>query len=195
MKGLIMDKFTKITVGFVTQTFEKNDKGRFICTRQEFIAGDQCDYEDSRGNPIDPPDYEYQPYNMILTNEASGETMEVPMLNKIYEAIEKVLESLDVGGEQSRQFINEIKILRDVIGDPEPFKDTLDEIQRRGQIVHKLRRLAIEAEGLTAALPTLPVKNWLDGTIADATKDVYFEDYDLAKLLRFIADVGVSQGD
>ncbi len=58
--------------------------------------------------------------------------------------------------------------------------------------MHKLRRLAIEAEGLTAALPTLPVKQWLDGTVTDATKDVYFEDYDLAKFLQFVADVGVS---
>ena len=66
MKGRIMDKFTKITVGFVTQTFRKDDKGRFVCTHQEFIAGDQCDYEDAEGNPIDPPDHEYQPYNMIL---------------------------------------------------------------------------------------------------------------------------------
>ena len=114
------------------------------------------------------------------------------MLNKIYDAIEEVLETIDVGGEQSRQFAGEIKILKEVIGYPEPIKDTLDEVQRRGQIVHKLRRLAIEAEGLTAALPTLPVKQWLDGTVADATIDVYFEDYDLAQLLQFIADVGVS---
>ena len=117
------------------------------------------------------------------------------MLNKLYEAIEEVLESIDVGGEQSRQFAEEIKILREVIGHPEPVKDTLDEIQRRGQIVRKLRRLAIEAEGLTAALPTLPVKKWLDGTVADATIDVFFESYDLSKLLQFIADVGVSYSD
>ena len=32
------------------------------------------------------------------------------MLNKLYEAIEEVLESIDVGGEQSRQFAEEIKI-------------------------------------------------------------------------------------
>jgi hypothetical protein len=61
-----MDKFTKITIGFVAQTFEKNNKGRFICTGQEFIASDQCEYEDSKGNPISLPDYEYQPYNMTL---------------------------------------------------------------------------------------------------------------------------------
>lgn len=117
------------------------------------------------------------------------------MLNKVYEAIEDVLESIDVGGEQSRQFAEEIRILREVIGHPEPVKDAFDEIKRRGQIVQKLRRLAIEAEGLTAALPTLAVEQWLDGTMADATKDVFFEDHDLAKLLRFIADVGVSYED
>ena len=61
-----MDSFTKITVGFVTQTFEKDDEGRFVCTRQEFIAGDQCDCEDEQGKPIEPPDHEYQPYNMTL---------------------------------------------------------------------------------------------------------------------------------
>ncbi len=114
------------------------------------------------------------------------------MLNKVYDAIEEVLESIDVGGEQSRQFAGEIKILREVIGYPEPVKDTLDEVQRRGQIVQKLRRLAIVAEGLNVALPTLPVKQWLDDTVADATIDVYFEEYDLAKFLQFIADVGVS---
>jgi len=61
-----MNKFTKITVGFVVQTFKKDDKGRFVCSRQEFIAGDECEYEDAEGNPIDTPDYEYQPYNMTL---------------------------------------------------------------------------------------------------------------------------------
>jgi hypothetical protein len=117
------------------------------------------------------------------------------MLNKVYEAIEEVLDSLDVGGEQSRQFAEEIRTLREVIGYPEPVKDTLDEIQRRSQIVQKLRKLAIEAEGLTVVLPNLPVKQWLDGTVADATKDVFFENHDLARLLRFIADVGVSYED
>ncbi len=61
-----MDKFTKITIGFVAQTFEKDDKGRFVCTHQEFIAGDECEYEDEKGDPIRPPDYEYQAYNMTL---------------------------------------------------------------------------------------------------------------------------------
>lgn len=117
------------------------------------------------------------------------------MINRIYDAIEQVLETLDVGGEQSRQFSEEIKVLRSVIGYPKPAKDELDDIERRGLIVRKLRMLAIEADALTAALPTLPVKNWLDGTVEDATKDVYFEDYDLAKLLQFIADVGVSLDD
>ncbi len=65
-KEPVMDKFTKTTVGFVAQTFEKNDEGRFVCTHQEFIAGDQCDYEDAEGNSIDPPEHEDQPYSMTL---------------------------------------------------------------------------------------------------------------------------------
>jgi hypothetical protein len=39
----------------------------------------------------------------------------IVMLSKIYEAIEQVLEGLDVGGEQSRQFAEEIRILRELI--------------------------------------------------------------------------------
>ena len=62
-----MNKFVKITVGFVHQTFKKNKEGKFICTEQAFIAGDQCDYEDLDGNPLEEvPAYEYQPYNMTL---------------------------------------------------------------------------------------------------------------------------------
>ncbi len=61
-----MEKFTKVTVGFVVQTFERNADGKFVCTHQEFIAGDQCDYEDEMGNTITPPAYEYQAYDMTL---------------------------------------------------------------------------------------------------------------------------------
>jgi hypothetical protein len=62
----ITEKFTKITVGFVTQVYEKNAAGKFVCIGQEFIAGDQVDYEDAGGNTIAPPDHKYQPFNMTL---------------------------------------------------------------------------------------------------------------------------------
>ncbi len=124
-----MDTFTKTTVGFVAQTFKKNDKGRFVCTRQEFVAGDQCDYEDAQGNPIEPPDYEYQPYHMRRGNE----TTEAAMPKRAREAIEEVLESLDAGGEQSRQFAEEIRILRDGVGHPGPAKDGSDASHRCGR--------------------------------------------------------------
>jgi hypothetical protein len=61
-----MEKFTKITIGFVTQTYAKNSAGEFVCAEQEFIAGDQVDYEDANGNKINPPDHKYQPFNMKL---------------------------------------------------------------------------------------------------------------------------------
>lgn len=41
---------SKVTVGFVVQTFDQ-ELGRF--TSQAFIAGDQVDYEDDNGNPVD----------------------------------------------------------------------------------------------------------------------------------------------
>ena len=61
-----LNKFVKTTVGFVSQTFEKNSNGKFVCTSQEFVAGDQCDYEDEDGDSIDPPEYSYQPYDIHI---------------------------------------------------------------------------------------------------------------------------------
>jgi len=115
------------------------------------------------------------------------------MLNETYDAIEEVLHSLDVGGEQSRQFAAEIKMLKKVLGYPKPIQDVAEELQRREMIVRKLRRLAVEAQGLKASLPTLPVTRWFDGTFQDATVDVYFAEHNLSQLLQFIADVGVSE--
>jgi len=70
-----------------------------------------------------------------------------------------------------------------------------EQLKRRHNLVLRLRTLAAMACGLKVALPTLPVEKWLDGTITDATKDVYFAEYDLSALLQFIADVGVSYED
>jgi len=118
-----MDKFNKITVGFVVQTFEKNNKGKFVCTKQEFIAGDQCDYEDAEGNPIDPPDHEYQPYDMTLSDKDGEKPVNMIKANRMRNAIEMVLHSLDVGGEQSRQFAEEIKLLKNALKAAPAIKD------------------------------------------------------------------------
>ena len=117
------------------------------------------------------------------------------MVNRIYDAIEKVLQSIDAGGKQSKRFAEEIKTLREVLGYPQLSDDAFEEVQRRSYLTDKLRRLSVEAEGLKASLPTLPLEKWFDGTIEDTTIDVFFNEYDLARLLRFIADVGVSIED
>ena len=114
------------------------------------------------------------------------------MINKIYESIEEVLNSIDVGGEQSRQFTGEIKLLKDVLGYPEPVEDEWDEIQRREILAQKLRRLAVEAEGILIPLPQNPVRQWFDGTYRDSTIEMEFEEVDLAALLGFIVEVGVN---
>jgi hypothetical protein len=99
-----VQKFTKITVGFVTQSYEKNDAGKFVCTGQEFIAGDSIDYEDANGNTITPPDHEYQPFNMTLVSRA-----------EIIDQLGDVLISIEVGGEQARQFAEEIAMQKYVL--------------------------------------------------------------------------------
>lgn len=137
-----MQKFTKITTGFVVQNYEKNKAGEFVCSSQEFIAGDQVDYEDENGNVISPPEHKYQQFKMV-TERA----------NKCDEIFEKV--------------------------------------KNQSRICKKLRRMAVEAKDLKVSLPTVPVKNWFDGTIQNPEIEVFFEKYDLAKLLQYIADIGL----
>ena len=113
------------------------------------------------------------------------------MLNELYEKIEAVLNMIDVGGEQSRQFAGEIELLKEVIGHPEPVQDEWDELQRREVLAQKLRRLAVEAEGVLIQLPNNPLVQWFDGTYQDASIDMQFEEVDLARLFGFIVEVGV----
>ena len=56
----------KITVGFVIQTFVQDGNDN-KCIRQEFVAGDQVDWEDEDGNSIDPWS-EYQSFEMVQPN-------------------------------------------------------------------------------------------------------------------------------
>jgi hypothetical protein len=51
----------KITVGFVIQTFDTETRKY---TGQEFIAGDQVDYEDDMENPV-TPFKEYLAFDMV----------------------------------------------------------------------------------------------------------------------------------
>lgn len=99
-----MEKFTKITVGFVTQSYVKNDAGSFICTEQEFIAGDQVDYENVDGNTITPPKHKCQSFEMSLFDGS-----------KITGSIEDVLSNIDIRGEQSREFATEINMLKEIL--------------------------------------------------------------------------------
>jgi len=115
------------------------------------------------------------------------------MLNEVYDTIGAILEGLDAGGEQSRAFAEEIKMLKDILGFPEPAQDALEETLMRCQIARKLERLAIQAEEIRVDLPTLPVNQWLDGTFKNAPVEVSFETCDLARLLQFIADFGIRE--
>jgi len=57
---------TKITHGFVTQTYITLPNGTMICQRQEFIAGDTFEYEDMDGQhtTVNPNNEVYCPFDM-----------------------------------------------------------------------------------------------------------------------------------
>jgi hypothetical protein len=93
-------EFNKVTTGFVVQKYRKNSTGKFKCTHQEFVAGDDVQFENTKGNSIEAPEHEYQPFNMALVSK-----------DEIIDRLGDVLTSIDVGGEQSRQFAHEIEIL------------------------------------------------------------------------------------
>jgi hypothetical protein len=62
----MIEKYNKITPGFITQIFEKQHE-KFVCVDQGFTASDQVDREDEKGEPvdIDTQTEEYQPFNMV----------------------------------------------------------------------------------------------------------------------------------
>lgn len=99
-------EFNKITVGFVSQKYRKDSNGKFKCILQDFIAGDDVQYENVLGEKIEEQRHEYQSFNMSFLSTAQ-------IINRLGD----VLTSIDVGGEQSRQFAHEIQILDALLKD------------------------------------------------------------------------------
>jgi hypothetical protein len=92
-------EFNKVTTGFVVQKFRKDNFGKFRCIHQDFIAGDDVQFENIKGESVETPEHEYQPFNMSFLSTS-----------QIIDHLGDVLTSIDVGGEQSRQFAYEIQI-------------------------------------------------------------------------------------
>lgn len=99
-------EFNKITTGFVVQKFRKNESGKFICIHQEFVAGDDVQFETLKGDSVEASEHDYQPFNMTLISQ-----------DEIAFRLNELLTSIDVGGEQSRQFAHEIGILNKLVED------------------------------------------------------------------------------
>lgn len=56
----------KITYGWVSQNWNEST-GQW--ESQEFVAGDQVEYENEMGDSVDPPDNEtYLPFDMVQPN-------------------------------------------------------------------------------------------------------------------------------
>ena len=71
----------KVTTGFVIQVFDTELK-RFVS--QEFVAGDDCQYEDKDGDPVDRKALEvdgkeaYLPFDMVQPRVRQGRTRKRP---------------------------------------------------------------------------------------------------------------------
>ena len=81
-------EFNKVTTGFVVQKYRKNSTGKFKCTHQEFVAGDDVQFENLKGDSIEAPEHNYQPFNMTLVSK-----------DDIMERLSDILTGVDVGGE------------------------------------------------------------------------------------------------
>ncbi len=110
------------------------------------------------------------------------------MLNEVYDTVEAILEGLDTGGESSRAYAEEIEMLKEILGYPEPAADALDEAMKRYKIARKLERLAIEVQDVTIVLPAVPVTQWPAGTCTKTAPGVPTEPCDLARLLQVLCD-------
>lgn len=87
-----MDNFVKITTGWVKQYYEPDKDGTFVCTGQEFKAGDMVEYEDDFGNRIEPPEYEYYSYDM-------AESELVQQQEDLLDAAQEIVSDFDNYGE------------------------------------------------------------------------------------------------
>jgi len=99
-------QFNKVTSGFVIQKYRRDSEGRFNCVEQEFFAGDDVRFENTKGEPVEPPEHEYQPFNMLLLSR-----------DEIIDRLVELRGSIDTGGEQSRQFACEIDMLDSLLKD------------------------------------------------------------------------------
>ena len=96
----------KITPGFVSQRYRKQRTGKFKCIDQEFIAGDDVQFENLNGEPVNPPEHDYQPFNMTMISN-----------DKIINRLTCILSVIDTGSEQSRAFAEEIKSINELLKD------------------------------------------------------------------------------
>lgn len=92
-----MNNFTKIVTGWVRQYFEPNEDGTFVCTGQEFKAGDLCEYEDDGGQPIDIQMHQYQPYDMQQPESEQQQTDLLVAAQEIVSDFENYGEVLQTG--------------------------------------------------------------------------------------------------
>ena len=94
-----MNRFVKITVGFVHQRFEKNEEDRFVCTGQVFIAGDEVSYEDEKGNTFSSvPEYVYEPLEM---KSPTGPSVTFQFYNEAFGTLEPDREILATSREEA----------------------------------------------------------------------------------------------
>ncbi len=74
----------KITTGFVIQEYD-TEKKEFVS--QEFIAGEQVDFEDQWGDPVDGDEVPYLSFDMVPPAYMNQESEEAPTVEQEVEEL------------------------------------------------------------------------------------------------------------
>lgn len=86
------ETFRKTTNGYVVQTYDR-ETGK--CISQEFVAGDEVDYEDDNGYIDEPGNEVYQPLHMVQPDEYVLDENDLKFLRVVQEALANWRDGVD----------------------------------------------------------------------------------------------------
>jgi hypothetical protein len=147
--------YTKTTTGFVIQSFDPRS-GDFIS--QEFVAGDQEEWEDSEGIALDdPPDADF-PFDMMQPmhrskppmNTGESQTFLQKQIRTLSQGIVDLNKQLENKSTEHEQFTTMISVLENTRN---ALQDRCDDLERKNKVIeNKYSKTQVSTESLQKEL-------------------------------------------